>query len=389
MKILFFTLITIPFLIACSKPEYKNEHKINYKTIKNLSCQNLKATGILQLDTLKLDGKESSMEGEFFIYNDKIGFSDRTLSSILFYDNQGHYITSKLSQGRGPNEVLGIDQITPITNNRFFIMDEQWNLFLLDSCFRKINQYRINWNSQKSLKQLLKNPQPEDTGLYEVEYTKNRLRQWGENYLLFPVSSDTKYINGYEGKNTGLYYSENLTMALLSIDSGKVEKLICNYPLIYQKQKNLVNFKFSLFDTYEKRFLYSYEADSLIYCMNLGDTTITSFGIAGKDMNQNYKQYFTLNDASHNFSKDRNKFGYYHSIVIDPHHDLVFRTYRQGEHSPYDGLQVYQQNCLIADYQTPKNFTFLGYISPWFYASGPLDYDNEQMIIYRFNLNDL
>ena len=60
MKILFFTLITIPFLIACSKPEYKNEHKINYKTIKNLSCQNLKATGILQLDTLKLDGKESS-----------------------------------------------------------------------------------------------------------------------------------------------------------------------------------------------------------------------------------------------------------------------------------------------------------------------------------------
>jgi hypothetical protein len=52
-------------------------------------------------------------------------------------------------------------------------MDEQWNLFLLDSCFRKINQYRINWNSQKSLKQLLKNPQPEDTGLYEVEYTKN------------------------------------------------------------------------------------------------------------------------------------------------------------------------------------------------------------------------
>lgn len=36
MKILFFTLITIPFLIACSKPEYKNEHKINYKTIKNL-----------------------------------------------------------------------------------------------------------------------------------------------------------------------------------------------------------------------------------------------------------------------------------------------------------------------------------------------------------------
>ena len=54
MKILFFTLITIPFLIACSKPEYKNEHKINYKTIKNLSCQNLKATGILQLDTLKI-----------------------------------------------------------------------------------------------------------------------------------------------------------------------------------------------------------------------------------------------------------------------------------------------------------------------------------------------
>ena len=83
MKILFFTLITIPFLIACSKPEYKNEHKINYKTIKNLSCQNLKATGILQLDTLKLDGKESSMEGEFFIYNDNASIYNRLLLNIL------------------------------------------------------------------------------------------------------------------------------------------------------------------------------------------------------------------------------------------------------------------------------------------------------------------
>ena len=29
MKILFFTLITIPFVIAFSKTEYNNEHKIN------------------------------------------------------------------------------------------------------------------------------------------------------------------------------------------------------------------------------------------------------------------------------------------------------------------------------------------------------------------------
>ena len=72
-------------------------------------------------------------------------------------------------------------------------MDEQWNLFLLDSCFRKINQYRINWNSQKSLKQLLKNPQPEDTGLYEVEYTKTDFAN-GEKIIYYSQLVQTQNI---------------------------------------------------------------------------------------------------------------------------------------------------------------------------------------------------
>ena len=202
------------------------------------------------------------MEGEFFIYNDKIGFSDRTLSSILFYDNQGHYITSKLSQGRGPNEVLGIDQITPITNNRFFIMDEQWNLFLLDSCFRKINQYRINWNSQKSLKQLLKNPQPEDTGLYEVEYTKNRLRQWGENYLPCENEYHKKYAyNSYIclewGKEIQVIDWKNFeqTHEVLKNQSKKSNRGVHHYRLFFyetlyshtvEESKQILKAKFNL-----------------------------------------------------------------------------------------------------------------------------------------------
>ena len=64
-------------------------------------------------------GKNLQWKGSFSFIMIKLDSRDRTLSSILFYDNQGHYITSKLGQGRGPNEVLGIDQITPITNNRF------------------------------------------------------------------------------------------------------------------------------------------------------------------------------------------------------------------------------------------------------------------------------
>ena len=51
-----------------------------------------------------------------------------------------------------------------------------------------------------------------------------------------------------------------------------------------------------------------------------------------------------------------------------------------------DGLQVYSENCLIADIEVPRDFEVIGYIAPWFYARGFCNYDNEEIVIYKFKL---
>ena len=122
MKILFFTLITIPFLIACSKPEYKNEHKINYKTIKNLSCQNRKATGILQLDTLKLDGKESSMEGEDVYKRQPVPVLFITIS----VKHSIRSFLSKIKAGESTHTTSVNSMSVPSTSSTMSVKESKW-----------------------------------------------------------------------------------------------------------------------------------------------------------------------------------------------------------------------------------------------------------------------
>lgn len=370
--------------LSSSVPTSKN--KINYDSIPNHSCKNITYRNLI-LDTLYFDAHQSSMEGNFTIQKDSFYFADIIASSILIYDKNGNFITSKLQQGRGPNEILGLNQLAKgYKKNGFVIIDEQWFIYLLDSNLNVFSNFMLRFGSLENIKKKINQPDPNDIGIYEVEYAKNKLRVYNDEYLFFPIVTEHVNFNAYEGKNARNYYRESSNLAKLSLESGEIEKILCNYPPVYEQYRYASNFKYILFDIDQEKLIFSFEIDSLVYQMNLQDSTILSYGNAGINMNTRYPEYQTLEDTDEHAYECRQGYGYYRDFTWISETNILFRSYRKREAPTPDGLQVYQNKCLLADVEVPRDFEIIGYIAPWYYASVTPDYDNEKFIIYRFKL---
>ena len=91
-------------------------------------------------------------------------------------------------------------------------------------------------------------------------------------------------------------------------------------------------------------------------------------------------------DADEHYGEDRQKCGYYYYLKYVPETVLLFRSFQYGTPLAYDGLQVYKNQLLVAEYQVPKGFRVIGYVPPYYYAEGKPDIDKEAMVFYRFKL---
>jgi len=367
-----------------------SKNKIHYDSICNYSKKKIIYEKLV-FDTLYFDAHQSSMEGDFTIQNDSFYFGDIIASSVLIYDQDGKFITSKLQQGRGPNEILGLNQLTKgYTDNGFIIMDEQWFIYTLDKNLNVLSNFMLRFNTSentpKYTREYINHPDPNDIGIYEVEYAKNKLRVYDHKYLFFPIVTEHINFNAYEGRNAHNYYRESSNLAKLSLENGEIEKILCNYPPVYQQYKYASNFKYILFDIAQDNLIFSFEIDSLVYQMNLQDSTILSFGNAGRGMKTQYPEFQTLEDTDEHAFTCRQNYGYYRDFTWIPETKILFRSYRKRQSPSPDGLQIYQDKCLVGDVEVPREFNVIGYIHPWYYASITPDYDNEKFIIYRFKL---
>lgn len=368
-------------------PESYN--KIDYEKIQYITTKRNIIPTFLSTDTFYIyaedENQMTSMEGDFFLQNDTLYFADPALSSIFCYDLNGKYINSHLSRGRGPQEILGLNVITN-DRNGYYIMDESWNIFTIDHNWNRTKEARINWNSDKSIKYLYNHPDPNETGIYEVEYAEPNLRILGKDYLVIPIVTDHVKYNGYGGAYASHFYENAYTIGILTQDSAKLVKMMCNRSPIYAQYRYVPNFKNVIFDTYRDTLFFSFEIDPHIYLMDFPTSQVTGFGKAGQQMNTDYPETQSLEDSDEHNGEDRQKCGYYYDLRYIPETALLFRSFHHGEPLSYDGLQVYKNMQLAAEYKVPKNFRVIGYSAPYYYASGDPDIDKEAMVFYRFQL---
>lgn len=383
----FIYLLLFLIIMGCEEiPE--SRYKFNYSEIPNFSRNGtIRQSLIFDSIPIYMGGDNmTSMEGIFFMQKDSIYFGDRQLATVFVYDTTGQFITTRTRQGKGPGEILGLNVISPLKDQGFAIMDEQWNVFLFDKHWNSTNQYIINWQVKKSAQALLNSPDPNESGIYEVEYAANNLRLLG-NYLIFPIVTEHIHYNGYESGNGSHFYENSYTLALMDQKKGIVTKMFCNRSPVYRQYKYIPNFKNVIFDTYADSLFFSFEADSLIYKMNIRDSSLLSFGIAGKSMNISYIETKSFKESDDNFFHDRETFGYYRYLKYIPETNVLFRGYSTGKPTNMEKLQIYKNNDLLLDTQVPANFQPFGYHAPYYYATGKPDYNKDHVVVYKFKLN--
>ncbi len=156
---------------------------------------------------------------------------------------------------------------------------------------------------------------------------------------------------------------------------------------VYENYKYAPTFYHQIFDVHDNILYFSFEANSLIYCMDLDSLEVVkSFGCEAIDIDKDYPEYNSFERCDENWKSDRERYGYYQNIFayrLDDN-NYLFRSFKKD--SKGYGVQLYKNDTLIAEAATPKNFKVFGYIAPYFYASSAYTSGVDGMYVHRIKI---
>ena len=367
MKHIIIILITLA-LISCNDSSNKNQN----------SLRDIKITKLDDFKHYKIKDINSSFVGRLEQYNDNVFFIDEYFCNIQVFDKNLNHIDTKLGQGRGPLEIdTGLIYGNLIGEESFFI-DPDTYVFKFNKDFERIGQGFIK---NYAVRNVNKKRNYDSPTVYTSSYSKYIMREHGDNL----------FINIYTGYIfSGFVNSDSFKEGkpLLQINKNSFDASIIGVYSDYYKKgdaNKLASFHLNAFDIDNNgNFIMSFEADSLINIYDKDFNHISSFGFAGKDMNVDYKAYSEFKYS--NINKERETKSYYDWIEHIDKTGKTFRSYRKNNLTKTYGLQIYDDKTLIGDVDVPAEFRVIGYIKPYYYASGKIDEENETINIFRFKL---
>lgn len=317
----------------------------------------------IQIDTINIDSSiETSLIGDFWVFEKSLYFSDRYFNYIFQFDKNGHFLNKHIGKGNGPNEVLGFNYTIPMSDGFTLLYGGNTSIYHFNERWSKISNFRINWDLKTSIKEILNNPDPTVTGAYEFDYgIPDILKIWDKDHVAIAITASHPKFNGYF--NTLLYYNQSRILALVNMKTGKVDRLIGRRPPFYLSKENLPNFDHFNYEILSDNVFVNFWADPSIYIIDKKNGLATSkFGIPGKNMNINYPVTKSYEEAEEQRVKDESNFGYYHYMKHLPAENLLLRGYTKGKGKTTDGLQIYKNFALVGDIEVPKGLKIIGSI---------------------------
>ncbi|AVM50613.1 hypothetical protein [Capnocytophaga sp. oral taxon 878] len=385
-KLIFFSIMS--WVVGCQNKQEEADATAYYTTTNTVIKKAIQHTNF-SLDSLKIRVDETSYTGHFDVYNDTLYFIDERFDYIFSFDKNGTPISKHIGKGGGPNEVLGISGITMGAKDFITYNDKNSSVDVFSKRFEKLRSLRMDWQIRRSYEEVLNNPQPSIGDTYEFDYgIPNILKKWDKEHVAIAITASHPKFNGYF--NSDIYYNYSRILAIINLQTGKIEQLIGRRSPIYLKYKNIPNFDHFNYDTTEDidEVYLNFWADPAIYIYSKKeDKIVGKFGLAGLDMNTNYRQTNTFDEAEENRREDERIYGYYTFIKYLPQLGSVVRGYSKGEGTTSDGLQLYQKQQLIADIEVPKGLQLIGAIGGVYYATTPQDMDRDYLTIYKFSFN--
>lgn len=365
-------IIKIFFLIGLFVSITSCTEKSKYANMKIIAEKDIRYDKIV-VDTIEVNLENTSFNGFSGVNNNELYFFDDFFCYYYSLDLDGLVKNRALGLGRARNEVPVKNPVGfSIFNNKAVVMDGAYHAFLFDN-FKdmkmldiKVEQDRESYTSSGAY-----------TLLDEVFMRQNKTHCF---YNIMGSALDPISQNDY-------YENANIIMKV-DLQSGEAES-VGYYPDTYtENYKKIRHLIKTYFDLDEKdNYHVTYQADSLIYVYDNKSKAKLAYGFKGLDMDLNYENPWPTEDNfGHAYVTDLADKGYYYWLEYVKDKNSIFRTYRKGSHTEYDGLQVYENGVLVADINVPGQFRVAGYIEPYFITHIIADEENETMKFYRFRL---
>lgn len=382
------TLFLFLLMLTCESNE--DIRSVKYYNVPDVSKTDKKEQlHNITLDTINIESNiETSYTGNFWINNDNIYFTDTYFMYVLKFDKNGKFIEKYIGEGEGPNEVNDIDDVSYNSSNNTYNLfsPKTSSIYMFNKDWEKVNEFVIDWDITRSYKDIVDNPSPLLMDSYEfANQYKNILKPWNETHLAISIESSHPKFNGHYGSE--LYYNNSRILALINLETGKIDNLIGRRSPFYLSNQSLPIFDHFNYETFKDIVYVDFWVDKEIYILDKKTGKATGkFGVPGRDMNVNYQTTSTYQEADKLHFEHRKKFGRYRDLKYLPEKDLLFRFYYKGSNATSDGMQIYKNNSLIGDIDVPIGFKIIGILDNNLYGTIKIE-DQEDFNLYRVKLN--
>ncbi len=347
---------------------------------------------LTQLDTLYINADQTSLEGQWLMWQDSLYFLDMFSAGVRVYDLDGNYVHEAIRAGRANHEIWAPSLVAAVDThqNKLVFCDTQMVLNVFSENYEKNFTTASAWFTLldedfgiKQWNKLYRHPNPKEPEIYEYAVDSQRL-VISEEGVTLPVESTHVLYNGYNVSNRARQcWKKNavfITFDLSNIPATR--RLWGRFPPVYQEGNYPV---FAAVDICVGKDVYyvSFAADPKIYVYNLMGSLVESFGSPDTRISCKYPQTRTLEEYDRNCRQQLMEFGHYGRLFFDGRY--LLRTYYTDEKKW--GMQVYEGYTLVGDCMLPGPVEIIGKMPGGpFYAFASVDMDREQFLLLKFEL---
>jgi hypothetical protein len=364
-----------------------------YSDFTTLTAQDSEVRQNIKLDTLFIEHPEGVGKAFFSVIKEELYLFDVLRVQVNRIQENYTLGETVLKQGDGPDEIQRFQSFSSNGEQHAFLSG--YTYFIYDKNWEIQNKGVFEFNTDKDLDAVMNHPKADIIGIYELKYYEQKPFLRG-NELWIPIESSNPKLNFLMHRE---YYEEARIAGVVDVKDGEIKKILGRKSPSYSNYSFIPHHDQHYWDLSEDGNMFiSFEPDSLIYICDENLRPMKAFGRSGINMKQDYKELDTYEDYESYWFYSQTSKGYYKHVNVFENGNLVFRTYNQGADptlvrdysSNPKRLQVYQDYQLIADVPVPGYFKIIGKIGDYFYADGSAENrNNEELILYRFRLNDL
>jgi hypothetical protein len=390
-SILYFSTVLCAVIIFGCKSE--SSETSYYDDIKVIEAYPAELAGYLPLDTIIIEHPDGIGKSFLSVINEELYLFDVLRVQVNRIKEDFTLGEAVLKRGDGPDEIQSFESFCSNGEQHLFLSG--WTYYVYDDNWEIQNKGVLEFYTYKDLADMANSPRADMVSVYELKYYEQRHFLRGNELWIQIESSNPKFNFVMHPE----YYEDARIAGVVDLNDGKVKRILGRKSPSYRNYSFIPHHDQHYWDfSGDGKIFISFEPDSLIYICDENLQPIFAFGAAGQQMRQDYQQINTYDDYESMWFLSRTSKGYYKHLNVFDEGKLLFRSYNQGmdarEARAYGSnpkrLQIFKDYQLVADVPVPGYFKIIGKIGDYYYADGSAENrNNEEVILYRFRLNDL